>query len=329
MKRFALSTLLVLSISGLSMVNSFAEESQITLRTDISNITLTKNEPIFIQIYPSDLLGMKDPYGNTYLLFNGSRGATDSFQEGYKAKLDKKDLDSGIYTISISPSDPIKNGNYVLLLQEQRLRSNPIGESQTLRININVNIDAVSENLYETKFDFDCPIVYYGEVLKCTITPKLSGAGKNLATGLYSVQYSFKTSENNKWKNYKKFDWDINNGVMNTFGKLIKPTWLKVSITYNGVSYPFSGEVKPKPQITFFAPGAAIVGESFRLTAKAPKNYSSSCVVNNYSMQFTIKNGNGSILIYGQTPGNLNLYIACKSSNWADTGGYKFVYIRP
>ena len=320
MKRYTVSTLLVLSISVLSMANTFAEDSLVTLRTDSTTITLTKNEAVIIDVYASDWNKLNGNISRPYVYFDNYQ---DELRRNSNLRVEYASVSEAkqSYQILIAPGTEIKNGTYNFALK--------IMSSQPLNFTVVIDIDPNSENLYTLNFGLSCPPPSFGKVYKCTITPELEGAGKKLAYGKYNVTYSSRSIGSQKWKVLGNLDWDIQNAVISTFGKLTKPIDIKAKIAFNGKDYELIQTIKPKPQITFFAPGAAIVGESFRLIANAPKNYSGNCVVNNYSMQFKVKNGNGSILIYGQTPGNLNLYVNCKSSDWADSGGYKFVYIRP
>lgn len=320
MKHLVTGSALILFISLLSITNTVAEENPITLRADNTTITLTKNEPVIIDVYASDWTRLNGNISRPYVYFDNRQ---DELQRNpyFRVEYASVSAEKQSYQILIAPGTEIKNGTYNFALK--------IMSSQPLNFTVVINIDPSSENLYTLNFNLSCPSPDLNTVYRCTITPKIEGAGKNLAAGKYSISYSSSSIGSQNWKVIGNLEWDIQKAVISTFGKLTKPINIKAKIAFNGKNYELTQTVKPKTQITFFAPGAAIVGESFKVTAIANKNYSGNCVVNNYSMQFTIKNGNGSILIYGQTPGNLNLYIACKSSKWADTGGSKFVYIRP
>ena len=334
--------LIVLPLSASNVAN--AEEpftgykkNSVTLTTESTSIIFTDSLAKEINIYPSDLLGVKtygselafwsaDPLDRTSWA-NGEWNSPGGY--GIFIKRKPRDVDSATFwTITITPKgySGMKNGTYDLYIYELSINRTA---SMPLRISITVNIDAKLNNLYEPNFEFYCEPTFYGENKTCSITPKFTGVGKDLVEGMYEVTYSYRQIGQKNWSKGKGFSWDVKKGVDFYPFKITKPMQMQVNVSFEGKQFPFAIDLtKPKAKIKLNAPGAAIVGDAFNLTARTTKNYSGNCVVNNYSMQFKIKNGFGSINLYGVTPGNLNLYVSCSSSNWADSGSSAFVFIR-
>ena len=335
-------TLIIFSLSTSNIAN--AEErfplgykkNNVTLTTESTSVIFTDSLAREIKIYPSDLQGVKtygsdlafwsaDPLNKNYV--TGEFTSPDGY--GISIKRNLRYVESATFwTITITPKGyrGMKNGTYDLDIFE--LSSNGTA-SMPLRISITVNVDAKLNNLYEPNFEFYCEPTFYGENKTCSITPKFTGVGTDLVEGMYEVTYSYRQIGQKNWSKGKGFSWDVKKGVNFYPFKITKPMQMQVNVSFEGKQFPFAIDLtKPKAKIQLSAPGAAIVGDVFNLTARTTKNYSGDCVVNNYSMRFKIKNGFGSINLYGVTPGNLNLYVSCSSSNWADSGSSAFVFIR-
>ena len=120
---------------------------------------------------------------------------------------------------------------------------------------------------------------------------------------------------------------NIKEGVISTFIKVVKPLEVKGSASFEGQRTDFSSVIYPRAKLNVTSTNAATVGQNFYLFVSSIKQYSATCSVNN-SIPLNIKNGFGKALIYGRTPGNLNLYVTCQSPNWANSYGTRFVYIR-
>jgi hypothetical protein len=331
-KLLTFSIVIILPLSASNIAN--AEErfplgykkNSVTLTTESTSIIFTDSLAKEIKIYPSDLLGVKtygselafwsaDPLDKNYV--TGEFTSPDGY--GISIKRNPRYVESATFwTITITPKSyrGMKNGTYDLDVFEL----NSGTASTPLRISITVNVDAKLNNLYEPNFEFYCDSTFYGEQ---------TGVGADLVEGKYEVTYSYRQIGQKNWTKGKGFSWDVKKGVVFYPFKITKPTQMQVNVGFEGKQFPFVIDLtKPKAKIQLSAPGAAIVGDSFTLYARTIKNYSGSCVVNNYSMQFKIKKGFGSINLYGVTPGNLNLYVSCSSSNWADSGSSAFVFIR-
>ena len=304
----------------------------VTLTMEATTINISENTPKELNIYPSDPSGVRT-YGADLAFWEDSQNnyTTGEFNpaDGYGLNIKRKPRiveSSNYWTIIIDPKGirGMKNGTYNLHIFELSK-----GSSQPIGLTINVNIDAKKENLYTTNFELKCSVAYFGADQSCTVTPNIQGDGKALVSGKYQINYEYLVVGQKKWVKGKPFSWDISQSVIFYPFKITKPTQLKVNVVFENQQYSLSKDsLKPYAKIELSAPGAAIVGDSFVLSATSNKNYSADCVVNNETMKFKIRNGFGRIQIYGVTPGNLTLYVSCKSSNWSDSGSSKFVYIR-
>ena len=296
------------------VVNFKPEDIGVKLTTDQTTITFTDRNPIKFKVYPSDLSTING-VRTEYLYFNNSLDIFNT--EGYRVQSDGQN--GSYYTVSVVPADPIKNGTYSLAIQQLN--------SKVLYMTIVINIDVKAQGLYATTFDFECNVPNFNESAKCTITPQIDGAGRNLASGKYNVSYSYRTKGSSSWIKQKNFDWDIKEGVISTFIKVVKPLEVKGSASFEGQRTDFSSVIYPRAKLNVTSTNAATVGQNFYLFVSSIKQYSATCSVNN-SIPLNIKNGFGKALIYGRTPGNLNLYVTCQSPNWANSYGTRFVYIR-
>ena len=296
------------------VVNFKPEDIGVKLTTDQTTITFTDRNPIKFKVYPSDLSTING-VRTEYLYFNNSLDIFNT--EGYRVQSNGQN--GSYYTVAVEPADPIKNGTYSLAIQQLN--------SKVLYMTIVINIDVKAQGLYATTFDFECNVPNYNESAKCTITPKIDGAGRDLATGKYIVSYSYRSKGSSSWIEQKKFTWDIQQGVISTFISVTKPLEIKGSATFEGQTTNFNSTIYPRVKLNATSTNAAIVGQNFYLFVASIKQYSASCSVNN-SIPFNIKSGFGKVLIYGKTPGNLNLYISCQSPSWANSFASRFVYIR-
>ena len=149
-----------------------------------------------------------------------------------------------------------------------------------------------------------------------------------MVKGKYSVSYSYRNRESGSWTKKNPFNWDISKGVIVSLSTVTKPLEVKVSTTFQGKVFSFEETIFPEAKLAITSPNAAIVGKEFSLVVRTIKQYSGNCYVNDRTITFRIKGGYGMVRVYGKTPGDLYLNVRCQSSEWADSVGNRFVFIR-
>lgn len=295
------------------------------LSVDNSVITLSDSLPVQFKVYPSDLTIFDDSSptnDNRYkaLYFNNSPERDNRYEYSVRSLGRLKPY----YLVEITPTIPYKNGRYELVIDL-------VGHKP---LTLTVFIDGENGNSppVEWYFDVKCPSPLYNSQMKCIIYPELVDEEQDEQAesieGNYKVTYYLRPKSSKVWKKERAFSWDIQKAVESTFAKLTQPIDVKLEIRFQGEDYfvkPFT--VFPRAALKLMSPNAAIVGDYFWLQVNTVKQYSGKCYVNS-QFAFNIKNGYGRISVYGKTPGNLDIYVSCTSTNWANTNAYKFVYIR-
>ena len=295
------------------VVNFKTEDLEVRLTTDNPLLILSTNTATEFRVYISDRYGLNRQRG---LLLNDQDLLSRT--EGYEVRVTGQT--DTYYDITIKPTDPIKNGTYPLNVKTL--------VSQKLDMTVIVDIDSKSGGLYSVVFDFYCDTPMYNQVAKCTLTPDVEGPARLMVKGKYSVSYSYRNRESGSWTKKKPFNWDISKGVIVSLSTVTKPLEVKVSTTFQGKVFSFEETIFPEAKLAITSPNAAIVGKEFSLVVRTIKQYSGNCYVNDPTITFRIKGGYGMVRVYGKTPGDLYLNVRCQSSEWADSVGSRFVFIR-
>jgi hypothetical protein len=313
------------------------------LTADQNEITLKNFDPIEVKVYPPRNYGLNyivDVFKerlpgrstditvlyNDNFWFNDNQLPIKLIHERV-VQPDQKSYYS--VRFQLDQTKTIKNGTYKFQVKETRYpMDDPATSSELFEINIFIDVIEKEVNESTLRFNFDCYEPYYGQYLKCEITPYRGGTGADLITGRFKVDYLYRYIGQNSWLKGKTFFADIENGVYFYPFKSTRPTELKVEVEFEGEKFTFRDvKISPMVKIQLSAPGSAIVGQNFLLQVRTQKNYSAQCITNP-DLRFSLKNGVANVRMYLQTLWANNLIVVCKSNNWADSSASRVIYIR-